>query len=283
MLNKISKTLKIIRKNKQMSLSETTHNICSISALSKFENGEADISVGKFLKILSRLDISLAEFSTYIDTSKKNNSFNDNLAINYNHQKVKQIRRIIQSCHKQYIKTHSKKEFLHYMMAISFYKDLTSKDLSSSNDKVKLYNLIFRSEEWTRLEIETFGNTMPLLSNQNIYHLTFELFKNLNSILASNQILYIDAWQTIFNAFQTLIFRESKLALKLDKKICNEKTSNRFIEINIEISFFHNLFLYSQKKSDNLKQEIQTTINFLRKNDCKILSNKFENALLSIE
>src|SRR5699024_4965055 len=66
-------SVRMIRKQKGMTLKVLAKDICSLSFLSKFERGDSDISLFLMTKILDKLQMSFDEF-LYIHNGYKNNS-----------------------------------------------------------------------------------------------------------------------------------------------------------------------------------------------------------------
>ncbi|HEW2738367.1 TPA: helix-turn-helix transcriptional regulator, partial [Streptococcus pneumoniae] len=58
----LGKTLRKIRKGKQISISSVADEHLSKSQISRFERGESEISCARLINILDKLNISLEEF-----------------------------------------------------------------------------------------------------------------------------------------------------------------------------------------------------------------------------
>jgi len=56
------KTFREIRQLKGVSLIEASENILTKSALSKFERGESDLGISKFIQLIYKLNLTLEEF-----------------------------------------------------------------------------------------------------------------------------------------------------------------------------------------------------------------------------
>ena len=59
---RLGNTLRELRINRHMSLKEAAGADMSLSQLSRFERGESDISLCKFLSVIDRLQIEVKEF-----------------------------------------------------------------------------------------------------------------------------------------------------------------------------------------------------------------------------
>lgn len=67
--------IKMIRLSKNKTLKDLSDPSISVSLLSRFERGESDISVTRFMVILEKLNIQLSELSILLDAYTASNSF----------------------------------------------------------------------------------------------------------------------------------------------------------------------------------------------------------------
>lgn len=58
----LGKVFRKLRQNRHISLKQATGDLVSVSQLSRFERGESDLSVGKFLTILGHIHVEVKEF-----------------------------------------------------------------------------------------------------------------------------------------------------------------------------------------------------------------------------
>lgn len=273
----IGEIFKEIRSKKKLSLEYVCHGICSKATLSRFENNIGDIQLNKFLKLLKKMEISETEFFSYIDANRKifSSHFLDKIATLYRRNDTHSLYDIAKKYKQNYSINDSKIDFLYYMITANYYNDLTNNKICTSTEIERLYNILFRNEEWDALQIETFGNTTSLLNSDFIYSLSNELLDQLHRIARTNYPLYYNSCFTLLNAFQILILRHSSLARRLDNRLQNYEFLEINATFNITLYFFHCL-LYSEKK-----QELESIINFLEETHCKVLSTKLNNILKS--
>lgn len=276
-MTNIGKIFKDIRVKKNLSLEYTCDGICSKSTLSRFENNMSDIPLKKFLSLLKKVEISESEFFSYIDKNREliGSNFLDNVGKLYNNKSTDDLYNLANKLKQKYSESNSKIDFLYYMITVSYYNDLTETLICSTTEVERLYNVLFRTEEWDKLEIESFGNTVTLLNNNLIYHLSVELLDQLDRISRVNFPLYYNSCFTLLNSFQTLILRHSKFAILLDKKLMNYKFEEVNASFNIGLYFMHRL-LHSKEDINDLK-ELKKLIDTLKKANCDTLSYKLLN------
>lgn len=71
MKSKLGKTLRKIRKSKQVSINSIADEHLSKSQISRFERGESEISCIRLINILDKLHITLDEFLILHDSDNK--------------------------------------------------------------------------------------------------------------------------------------------------------------------------------------------------------------------
>lgn len=70
-MTNLGKTIRILRKSKNMTLAELAHGIVSLPFLSKYERNNSDISASNFLSLLDRLNVNLREFEELNSSGKE--------------------------------------------------------------------------------------------------------------------------------------------------------------------------------------------------------------------
>ncbi|MFH5646668.1 helix-turn-helix domain-containing protein, partial [Streptococcus agalactiae] len=75
------------RLNRQFSLKQVASNELSVSQLSRFERGESDLSLTKFLGALEAIDLSISEFMDRVDFLRNKIWYNSSM----NYEASKQL------------------------------------------------------------------------------------------------------------------------------------------------------------------------------------------------
>lgn len=74
-MDSLGRAMRYFRKNKGLTLKEASHGIMTFAQLSSFENGQTEISITKFFKLLDRYNLYPQEIKNYIETENSQNDF----------------------------------------------------------------------------------------------------------------------------------------------------------------------------------------------------------------
>ena len=160
---------KKFRLSKKLALKDVAGDYLSISFLSKFERGESEISLSRFLLLLENLDVSIEEF--YGILSKEKTTYTELL-----------LERVSKAYYqnnilalKKYLKEENKKLFLYNTIMIeSFLSTITEEDVDE--DKIKIItDYLFDIEQWGKRELIILGNSMPTISSETLNVLVKEV------------------------------------------------------------------------------------------------------------
>lgn len=74
-MDSLGRAMRYFRKNKGLTLKEASHGIMTFAQLSRFENGQTEISIIKFFKLLDRYNLYPQEIKNYIEIENSQNDF----------------------------------------------------------------------------------------------------------------------------------------------------------------------------------------------------------------
>ena len=151
MKSTFGKTLRKIRKNKQVSICSISDENLSKSQISRFERGESEISCIRLINILDKLNISIEEFmiihnddSTRIDKFAKLVQY---IRKAYSEQRLDNIIKLLSNSSKYPLNN------LEKTMVKSIIHTLDSRIKPEKNEIVKLVDYLFKVEYWGYYEI----------------------------------------------------------------------------------------------------------------------------------
>lgn len=170
----LGKTLRKIRKEKQISISSVADEHLSKSQISRFERGESEISCARLINILDKLNISLEEFLII-----HNNDFG----------KCENFMNLIQHIREDYTlhRVISLKNTLYCnidltdfdrTMLKSIIYALDSSHKPTDEELLKLTDYLFKIENWGYYEIILLGNCVRTIEYSSYFLLTKEMLKN---------------------------------------------------------------------------------------------------------
>ncbi|VTS14034.1 helix-turn-helix domain-containing protein [Streptococcus pseudoporcinus] len=176
MLSKLGKTLRKVRKGKQVSLSSVADEHLSKSQISRFERGESEISCIRLINILDKLHISLDEFLILHDNDYPKTASFANL--------VQYIRKQYSSQNKDKIaallSNTSPYELnpLERTMIKSILHTLDNRVMPSDEEMLQLTDYLFKIEKWGYYEIILLANCVRTIHYNTCFLLTKEMLKN---------------------------------------------------------------------------------------------------------
>ena len=142
-MENLGKVFRDFRLNGHYSLKEAAGQVCSTSQLSRFELGESDMTLSKFLDLLDNIHVTLENFMD------KARNFQQ-------HEHVAMMGKIIP---------------LYYSNDIKGFQDLQAEQL----DQVADY--LFQVEDWTMYELILFGNLYSFYDVDYVYRLGKEVME----------------------------------------------------------------------------------------------------------
>jgi HTH-type transcriptional regulator, SHP2-responsive activator len=180
-MEKIGELINLFRENKGMSQAELSDGILSKAQLSKFERDLTIISVDKFLALLERLHVTLAEFGNalVIQENLYEQSILEDITkavINNNKDQAQ----LVKERAEQHLKKHpGKYNQLTLIMVKAMIFDMEKETLPKADTKV-LADYLFSVDGWTHFELLLFGNTMSSLPLVTVNQLARELASQIN-------------------------------------------------------------------------------------------------------
>ncbi|MBW8012993.1 Rgg/GadR/MutR family transcriptional regulator [Lactobacillus helveticus] len=176
MKSTFGKTLRKIRKNKQVSICSISDENLSKSQISRFERGESEISCIRLINILDKLNISIEEFmivhnddSTRIDKFTKLVQY---IRKAYSEQRLDNIIKLLSNSSKYPLNN------LEKTMVKSIIHTLDSRIKPEKNEIVKLVDYLFKVEYWGYYEIMLLGNCARTIEYTSFFLLTKEMLLN---------------------------------------------------------------------------------------------------------
>lgn len=165
---------KILRENKQLSLTTTSEGIVTKSFLSKFENGQSDISISNFMALLNRLNSSMDDVYAIEGNSNDFSSLLLQAQAAYQSNNVLILATLRDTELKKWEVTNINFHKCNSIMFDGLRANLVDEVISAA-DSQYIYDYLFEVEFWGVYEIELFGNATYVLSSQNMAYLLNEI------------------------------------------------------------------------------------------------------------
>ena len=256
------KRLRVFRK---MSLTELADGIISVSTLSRFENGKADIHVEQLFALLNRLSISKTEFILEVDQGYRNDtSIETTIESAYEHDDVRTLSQSVYRNLSDYHKNGTERALYNAAIAANLLIDLTGKSLLSEQDVEAVCNHISGIDYWGIQELRYLANVVMLIPSKMLYSFALIVVSNLGEIKHSNVFALDDAWILLLNVAYTFLVRgEIQMAADLMRKLDNEILGSGMLEIQVRRHFMG--LLLKQVQGGDQEDEIAKIITELKR------------------
>lgn len=279
----LGKIFKIFRESRGMKLTEIAKPGLSKSQLSRFENGETDLTISKFMMALDEINIPIDEFM-YAANDFKQNEFNtllDKIRLCVTNKNIVGLKKLLIEQQEKY---YSKKHF--YKLNIILIKiklqDLSGENYFSEQDINYLTDYLFSVENWGNYELLLFANSLNTLKHKSFMVLSKEMIKRASfykEIPNNRRIIST----MLLNSYITCIERNEFIdALYFEKQL----KDCFFIETELyeRLVFHYAKQLYQFKKNKNNLSiiEMRKCIAFMKLADSYQLAETFENYLEKI-
>ena len=176
MKSKLGKTLRKVRKGKQISICSVSDEYLSKSQISRFERGESEISCIRLINILDKLHITLDEFLILHDKDYTNTESFANLVQyirkQYSLQNINSIKHILSDSSNYTL------NFFEEIMVKSILYSMDSTIFPSEEELLQLTDYLFKVENWGYYEIILLGNCVRTINYNSYFLLTKEMLNN---------------------------------------------------------------------------------------------------------
>ncbi|UAM75894.1 helix-turn-helix domain-containing protein [Streptococcus suis] len=279
------KTLKFIREGKGKSLAEVAKGHISTSQLSRFENGESDITVSKLFGVLAEMNVDVDEFVYASQDFKKDELTRilEQLKQSIYIRDVVTIKKILSE---QLAKAErdSRREF-HRLNAILIAYKLRNLDKTivvSKEDTAFLTDYLFRVENWSYYEILLFANTIDKLGHQTMMLFCRELIHCTQFYREMKQHRLVVS-QVLLSAYLVSVqTKELVDAIFLEKTIEGLLFDETEIFERILFKFGKAFYDYQNTGTSNAILEMRKCIGLLRAVDSQNIADWYESILEKI-
>ncbi|HEL2163555.1 TPA: helix-turn-helix domain-containing protein [Streptococcus suis] len=279
------KTLKFIREGKGKSLAEIAKGHISTSQLSRFENGESDITVSKLFGVLAEMNVDVDEFVYASQDFKKDELTRilEQLKQSIYIRDVVTIKKILSE---QLAKAErdSRREF-HRLNAILIAYKLRNLDKTivvSKEDTAFLTDYLFRVENWSYYEILLFANTIDKLGHQTMMLFCRELIHRTQFYREMKQHRLVVS-QVLLSAYLVSVqTKELVDAIFLEKTIEGLLFDETEIFERILFKFGKAFYDYQNTGTSNAILEMRKCIGLLRAVDSQNIADWYESILEKI-
>lgn len=284
-MNRFGRTLKLIREGKGKSLAEVAKGHISTSQLSRFENGESDITVSKLFGVLAEMNVDVDEFVYASQDFKKDELTRilEQLKQSIYIRDVVTIKKILSE---QLAKAerYSRREFHRLNAILIAYKlsDLDKTVVVSKGDTAFLTDYLFQVDNWSYYELLLFANTMDELEHQTMMLFCRELIGR-TKFYREMKLHRLAVSQILLSAYLVSVqHKELADAIFLEKTIKGLFFDETEIFERILFKFGKAFYDYRKTGSANAILEMRKCIGLLRAVDSQNIADWYETILEKI-
>lgn len=247
---------KKFRESRGLRLKDVAKAGISTSQLSRFEKGETELTVSKFMLILDEINMPIDEFMYAVHDFHRDelNELLEQIRRFVTTRDILGMKRLLIS---QMEKDHNKEKFYHLNTILIKIRlqDLSGDEYYSNEDLLYLTDYLFSVEYWGYYELLIFSNTLDVFNHESLMVLSREMVRRSDFYkeIPTNRRL-ISAM--LLNVYITCIERE-----KLTDATYFEKQLNQcyFIETEIyeRLVFQYAQNLYKYKENNDQKAIIE--------------------------
>ena len=260
-----------LRLSKGMTLEEASKGIVSLPFLSKFERGEHEITSNKFIRLLSRLNISYREFELILGHLEgySQTAFLQQLSTALVNNDLALLNQLYDD-QKILLKQYSDSRFEHNLIIISQYINLLNGLPFEPHKIKKITDYLYRVEEWGEYELVLFGNSLNFIPIEKMYNLS-KIAINRSAMFSKSPKHVNELSIIIGNIIHTLIENEhfdglNNLFIQAENLLSGPDS---FAEIN-RINFYKGIYLLIQGNYDkglSISQQAISILNQMRRPD----------------
>lgn len=217
---KIGVTIKKLRKDKKIQATTVYQNLLTRPAIAKFESGESDTTVEKFISILDRLNISLEEFEVVhrINNEAENEDIYSPGAYKkaFYAKDVEELRYLSEMSMQKYKATKIVK-YSHNSAVINLLINVIENKLYTTESSDFIQEYLSKCEYWSYYEITLFTNTLSFYSIEYV------------------DVTYKHA-KRILNSYQGMVRYKNEMAILLFNILHLKITKGHFKSLNYYLS-----------------------------------------------
>lgn len=267
-----------IRKDKNITLEKACDGITSRSSLSRWENGEDNLSYNIVLDLLKKLDLQAIEFFEEKNCLEVKSEVNQIIKFYFNREAEKIYEKFEDA---KELENNGLKEkyFFLKMVAANYYKGLKEIDLATEREKNRVTNFFYNVSHWSLKELFYFENVVGIFKPKDLYKLASAIMLVSSSYDGKTEKWYEACINTLVNSIYILIKEDIKLALKLLKKM-RENFDKFSMELEAKLKFEEELIKYILVGD---KSGIEKILAFLELSNMRKIEKRAKYALQQIE
>lgn len=167
-MSKLGQKYRELRKEQGLTLYSAAEGICSVSNLSRWENGKIELDFRIVVKLLNKVHINTEEFLKYTKFIMKDH-IPDKVMQVYTSEDTHQMKVLVEKYIRTYYKTESIYDLYLALILANQYKIIKKKSLLTQKEAECIYNYLSNTTLWSEFNLSFFGNSVFLIKPNKIY------------------------------------------------------------------------------------------------------------------
>ena len=275
----LGKIFRDFRINRSISLKQIADENISISQISRFERGETDISLARFLKLMENMHVEMSEFMDAVhgnDRSETIRFMRQLIPLEYKRDKAG-FQRLFDEQKEKYEKSPSVYQYhLNMILAKSFICKCDDKVPFPGEYLDDVTDYLFSVEEWKIYELILVGNLYLFIDIPLLHSMGREIVNNYSKNKANAQLVVI----TLLNIWETCIHRGELETAAYYRDVIPPMIEKETLlyEKNLYL-FLSGLYRYKCGEKETGKQEMDRAIQIYEWLGCDNLARNYRDDL----
>ena len=275
----LGRVFRDFRKNRSLSLKQISDEYVSESLISRFERGESDISITKFLRALENMRVEVNEFFDAANGYRKTEiiAFMSQLVPLEYRRDIEGFQRLFEEQKELYRKNPSVYQYhLNMILAQGFICKCDESIPFPVEYVDEIADYLFSVEVWNIYELILIGNLYLFFNTELLHKMGQEIVNNYSKKEANKGLVII----TLLNIFEILIYRNELVAAEYYKGAILPMLENETLlyERNIH-HFLTGLLLYKRGEKDAGMEAMEKSIQIYQWLGCESLAGNYRDAL----
>lgn len=248
------KVFQAIRKSKHMSMQELADDDISQSQISRFERGESNLTIDKFLVLLRNLSMSFDEFQQIYNrfALTEDEQFQEDLALAFENGNTTQLRSMLKDLDGQIARFPQKKFLQINQLVVKAVLAQLANFRLPKEDIETLKEYLMSVEDWGRFELWAFANSAQLYNDATLNLMAAAIIEKTEfyqNITQNKQVML----RILLNLIALWIQRENyRLALKYMTYLEKELNSVDFLYEKLMLRYNKGLYRYKNGDKSGL-------------------------------
>ncbi len=267
------------RKNRNISLKQIADEHVSASLISRFERGEADISITKFLYALENMHVEVNEFMDAVNSHQKTEiiEFMSQLVPLEYKRDIHGFRRLREEQKEKYFKNPSVYQYrLNMILAHGFICKCDDSIPFPQEYIDEISDYLFCVEEWNIYELILIGNLYLFMNIDQLHRMGQEIVNKCYGKKGNKEVIRI----TLLNIFETCIHRNKLIVAEYYKDIILPMIEKETLLYERTIyHFLVGLLRYKRGEQDAGLEEMEQSIQIFDWLKCDSLAENYRHDL----